>query len=76
MKPIPAELSAKIDEAKSWMFDGDQKEVAKRSGQAESRVSQVLNKRIAPDKSIIKYAVEVMNENKLRFEISPIMKAS
>lgn len=69
MKPIPPELEAKIDEIKSWMMDGDQKEVAKRARTWETRVSQILNKRIAPDKKVLEYAIQVMNENKSRLEI-------
>jgi hypothetical protein len=76
MKAIPAELDAKIDEIKSWMLDGDQKEVAKRARTFETRVSQILNKRIAPDKKVLDFAIEVMNENKARFEIKPSMKVA
>lgn len=70
MKPIPAELEAKIDEVKSWMFDGDQKLVAKKARRDEPWVSRVLNKKVAPDKRILEAAIEVMNENKARFECS------
>jgi hypothetical protein len=76
MRTIPAELEAKIDEIKSWMLDGDQKEVAKRARTFETRVSQILNKRIAPDKKVLDFAIEVMNENKARFEIKPSMKVA
>ena len=74
MKALPAELSAKIDEIKLWMFEGDQKEVARRAKTFESRVSQILNKRIAPDKKVLEKAIEVMNENRVRFQIEPSMK--
>lgn len=68
MKPIPPELEAKIDEIKSWMMAGDQKEVAKRARTFETYVSQVLSKRVAPNKKVLEYAIQVMNENKARFE--------
>jgi hypothetical protein len=74
MKPLPLELEIKIDEIKSWMFEGDQKEVAKRSGDTCSRVSQMLNKKITPTKKVIESGIEVMNENKVAFEIQPTMK--
>jgi transcriptional regulator with XRE-family HTH domain len=74
MRPLAPELEAKIDEIKSWMLDGDQKEVARRARTWETRVSQILNKRIAPDKRILDAAIEVMNENKARFECSPKMR--
>lgn len=77
MKPLPSELEAKIDEIKGWMLDGDQKEVAKRARTWETRVSQILNKRIAPDKIVLDAAIQVMNENKARFEITtPKMKVA
>lgn len=74
MKALPAELEAKIDEIKSWMFEGDQDEVARRARTWKSRVSEVLNKRIPPNKEILEKAIEVMNENKSRFECQPTMK--
>ena len=75
MKPLPPELDAKIDEIKSWMiFSGDQDEVARRAKTWKTRVSQILNKRIAPDKKVIAAAIEVMNENKARFECQPKLK--
>lgn len=74
MKSLPTELEAKIDEVKSWMFDGDQKEVARRAGTWESRVSEVLNKKVPPQKKILEKAIEVMEENKSGFGIAPKMK--
>lgn len=74
MKPIAPELEAKIDEVKLWMLEGDQKEVAKRSRTDEPRVSKVLNKRVPVNKKILEAAIEVMNENKARFEIQPKLK--
>lgn len=68
MKPLPPELSGKIDEIRSWLFYGDAKEVAKRARTWETRVSEVLNKKRAPNKMILDAAIEVMNENKRRFE--------
>lgn len=76
MKSLPVELEAKIDEIKSWMFDGDQKEVAKRSRDTESRVSQMLNKKLTPTKKVLEFGIEVMNENKIAFEIQPSMKVA
>jgi hypothetical protein len=73
MKPIPAELEAKIDEAKSWMFAGDQMEVARRSRKSEEWVSKVMNKH-AFNEDIVVAAIEVMNENKAKFEIKAEMK--
>ena len=70
MKSLPPELPAKIDEIKLWMFEGDQKEVDRRAKTFETRVSQVLNKRIAPNKTVLEKAIEVMNENRVRFQIS------
>jgi hypothetical protein len=69
MKKIPPELEAKIDEVRSWMLEGDQGEVARRARVDKTRVSKVLNKRIAPTKRVLEAAIEVMNENKARFEI-------
>jgi predicted transcriptional regulator len=74
MKSLPKELDEKITEIKSWMLDGDQVEVAKRSGVAKSYVSRVLNKHVAPKREVLDAAIEVMNENKARFEIEPKMK--
>lgn len=74
MKALPPELEVKIDEIKSWMFSGDQAEVAKRARTWETRVSQILNRRIAPDKRVLEKAIEVMNENKARLEIKSQMK--
>jgi hypothetical protein len=78
MKPLPKELDELIDEIHCWMFSGDQKEVAKRARVAESRVSEILNKRIAPNKKVLDAGVEVMNENKARFQvpIKPAMKVA
>ena len=71
---LSPELEAKIDEVKQWLFYGDAKEVAKRARTWETRVSEVLNKRRPPNKKILDAAIEVMNENKARFECSPKMK--
>lgn len=40
----------------------------KRARTFETRVSQILNKRVAPNKKVLKYAIQVMNENKARFQ--------
>lgn len=74
MKPLPTELDAKIDEIKLWMFEADQNEVARRAKVDKTRVSKVLNKRIAPTKKVLDAAIEVMEENKARFHCSPKMK--
>lgn len=74
MKALPAELEAKIDEIKSWMFDGDQKEVVKRSGVKKQNVCAMLNKRQWPSKKVLDAAIQVMNENKARFEVRETMK--
>jgi transcriptional regulator with XRE-family HTH domain len=74
MKSIPAELEAKLDEIKSWMFNGDQDEVAKRAGVKKQNVSAQLNKKQVPSKKVLDAAIEVMNENKARFEIRETMK--
>lgn len=74
MKALSPELEAKIDEVNGWMFYGDQKLVAKKSRMPESRVSEVLNKKRSPNKQILDAAIEVMNENKARFEIQPKLK--
>jgi hypothetical protein len=78
MKPLAAELEAKIDYVNGWMFSGDQKEVAKRANTWESRVSEVLNKKRAPNKKILEAAIEVMMENKARFQCldNPLRKVS
>lgn len=68
-RPIAPELEAKIDEIRHWMLEGDQKEVARRAGTWESRVSEILNKKRPPHKTILEKAIEVMNENKARFEV-------
>lgn len=70
---ISPELEAKIDEVKQWMFDGDQDKVAARSRKSREWVNKVLNKH-AFNAQILDAAIEVMNENKLRFEIQPKMK--
>lgn len=76
MKPLPPELSAKIDEIKSWMFYGDQALVAKKAKTWETRVSEVLNKKRQPNKKILAAAIEVMNYNKSQFDCEPKMKVA
>jgi hypothetical protein len=76
MKTIPEELQAKIDEAKSWMLEGDLDRVAKVSGKTKGWVSKVLNKRVQPNAEIITAAIKVMNENKALFEINATMKVA
>lgn len=68
MRQIPTELEAKIDEIKSWLFDGDQQKIAIRAGRREETVSRALNKKqFSP--VVIEVAAEVMHENKRLFEI-------
>lgn len=72
MRTIPTELQEKLAEIRSWLFDGDQKVVAKRSRSGEGHVSRVLNGKMNPNKKILDTAIEVMNENKARFEIGVV----
>jgi hypothetical protein len=74
MRTLPPELEAKIDEVKSWMLEGDQDEVARRARVDKTRVSKVLNKRIAPTKKVLDAAIEVMEDNRARFHCSQQMK--
>lgn len=73
MKALTPELEAKITEARAWLFYGDVKEVAKRARTKPTRVSAMLNKKRSINKRVLDAAIEVMNENKLRFEIQPKM---
>lgn len=75
MKSLPPELEAKIDEVKSWMFEGDQDKVAAKSRKSREWVNKVLNKK-AFNAQIVEAAIEVMEENRVRFRCSPLMKAS
>ena len=61
-------MDSKIDEVRSWLFEGDQNEVARRARVDKTRVSKVLNKRITPTKKVLEKAIEVMMENKARFQ--------
>jgi transcriptional regulator with XRE-family HTH domain len=71
MKPLAPELEAKIDEINGWMLSGDQEEVARRARVDSSWVSKVLNKKMTPTKKVLDAAIEVMEENKTRFQIKP-----
>lgn len=73
MKPLPKELDEKITEIHSWMFEGDQDKIAARTRKSRVFVNRVLNKR-AFNAQIIEVALEVMNENRARFELQPKMK--
>ncbi|MBT1698256.1 hypothetical protein KK083_15290 [Fulvivirgaceae bacterium PWU4] len=66
MKSLPPQLEARIDEVKSWLFDGDQDKVASKSRKSRAWVNKVLNKK-AFNAQILVAAIEVMNENKARF---------
>lgn len=74
MKPLPEELTAKIDEIHSWMFDGDLDKVARLSRKSKGWVSKVFNKKVTPNMEVIVAGLQVMNENKVKFEIQPSMK--
>lgn len=76
MRPLPPELEQQIDECRLWMFEGDQKRVAKISGKLEPYVSKVLNKKIGVNKQVLDAAIKVMNENKVRFEIPTKMEVA
>lgn len=71
MRPLPPELEAKIDEIKAWLFYGDVKELAKRARIKGPAVSAMLNKKVFPSKRMLDYAIDLMNENKARFECGP-----
>lgn len=73
MRALAPELEAKIDEVKLWMLEGDQDRVAAKSRKSREWVNKVLNKH-AFNAQILEAAIEVMNENKARFECSPKMK--
>lgn len=78
---IPTELQQKVIEANQWLFYGDKKEVAKRARKSEKYTIMVLKAVMNGDGSkfnreIIECAIEVMNENKARFEITPTMKVA
>lgn len=73
MRPIATELELKIDEIRLWMFEGDQDKVAAKSRKSREWVNKVLHKK-AFNAQILEAAIEVMNENKARFEIQPKLK--
>jgi hypothetical protein len=76
VRDIPEELHTKVIEIKSWLFHGDVKEVAKRSSTPRQTVSSMMNLKATPSKRVLECAIEVMNENKARFEIKPKMKVA
>jgi hypothetical protein len=67
MRALAPELEAKIDEVKLWMLDGDQELVAAKSRKSLRWVNAVLNKH-AFNAQILEAAIEVMNENRARFQ--------
>jgi uncharacterized protein (UPF0179 family) len=76
MENLPVELQAKISEAKSWLFDGDLDKIAKRSNKSKEWACKVMNGH-AFNVHVVEAAIEVMNENKARFQISqPSMKVA
>jgi hypothetical protein len=76
MITLPAELEAKIDEVKSWMFAGGQRIVARRIKVDESTVAKILNKKMPPNEKVLEAAIELMNERKAKFECLPKMKVA
>lgn len=72
-KTIPTELGEKINEIDSWLFYGDKAVVASRSGKSKTYVGMVFAKK-AFCREVIDAGIEVMNENKARFEIKPKLK--
>lgn len=74
MRTLPPELEAKIDEVKIWLFNGDQDKVAARSRKSREYVCKVLNKRRF-NAQILEVAIEVMNENKAKFECTQALKS-
>jgi hypothetical protein len=76
MKKLSPELEARIDEIYSWMFEGDQKKVAKKARVDEPFVSRVLTKKVFPNKKVLDAAIEVMDENKVRFGCASNMKVA
>jgi hypothetical protein len=73
LKTFPTELEHKLTEINEWMFYGDKGKVAKRSRKTLEYVGKVLSKK-AFNRHIIECAIEVMEENKARFQITPRMK--
>lgn len=75
MKALPTELKDKLREVHSWMFEGDQDRVAAKSRKTREYVNKVLNQK-AFNASIMEAGIEVMNENKARFEIKSKMNVA
>jgi hypothetical protein len=69
---LPTELEQKIDEVNQWMFYGDKLRVARKAKKDPDYVGKVLSKQRF-SAAIIEAAIEVMNENKARFEIKQKM---
>lgn len=70
MKALAPELEAKIDEVKRWMVsDGDMDRVARLSRKSYRWVNAVLNKH-AFNAEILDAGIQVMEENKARFQIN------
>lgn len=67
-RKLPPELEAKIAEVRMWLFDGDNKRIAKKAKMTREWVSLVLNGH-GFNARIIEAAIEVMNENKAKFQI-------
>ncbi len=73
MRAIPAELEAKIDEVHSWMLDGDLDKIKNMTRKSKEYVCKVLRKK-AFNPDVVIAGIQVMNENKAKFEISQTMK--
>jgi hypothetical protein len=69
MRALPKELESFIIEAHSWMFSGDQQEVAKLCSKSESTVSSMFNLKMTPSKEFLDAAKQVMDKNKRRWDI-------
>lgn len=77
---IPTELQQKVIEANQWLFYGDKKKVAKLANKNEKYTIEVIQAVMRGDgrkfnREIIECAIEVMNENKARFQISQLKVA-
>lgn len=70
---MPPELEDKIREIRQWMFENDMDRVAAKSRKSRRWVGKVLNGH-AFNAQIVEAGIEVMNENKARFECQPKMK--
>jgi hypothetical protein len=75
MKTKPQEFINKLSEVNSWLFYGDVAKVVKRSGKSLTYVSRVLAGK-HHNETIIQCAIEVMEENKVKFNCAQPMKVA